>query len=160
MGSIFRILDTPPESLGNISKKHKMGKKTIFLKFPRVLGPKSNMATSFCPKITKLHFWEKTNKIIIFVTRHSQNRIFSTTFLKKELEIWMSRSEVTACLWSKKVIFGHFFNFREGPTWKPVKKSENPQKVPFSTFVCRFRKNKKKFFWKGGNTSVSIFGYK
>ena len=90
--------------------------KTIFLKFPRVLGSKSKMATSFSPKITKLHILENLNKISMFFIIHSQNRIFSSAFLKKKFEILMSRSEVTAHLWSEKVPFGHFFNFRGGPT--------------------------------------------
>ena len=71
-------------------------------------SPKSKMGTSCGPKITKLHILEKPNKIIIFLTRHSQNRIKSYAFLKKKLEIWMTRSEVTACLWPQTCRFRHF----------------------------------------------------
>ena len=87
---------------------HEITKKMNFDPNKKCAGPKSKMATSFGPKITKLHILEKPNKIIIFFTRHSQNRIKSYAFLKKKFKIWMTRSEVTACLWPQTCRFRHF----------------------------------------------------
>ena len=115
-----------------------MGKKNDFSEISACLRPKIQHGDHFLSENHKIAYFGKTIIFRFYLTTHSQNRIKCIAFQKKKIENRPNGSGVTVCLRSKKVTLGHFFNFRGGPTSKPVKIVQNRKKVYFSTFLRRF----------------------